>query len=85
MRWMVRKEGLTDEQNDLLDRLNMPERKEPTRFLPPNVVAVIFDGDPFDILSQKITMIEDRQEPEPNSVNDANDLAILAKASSSNE
>lgn len=60
MIWMVRKQGLTDEQNALLDQLNIPERKEPTRHLPDHVVAIVFNGDPLDLVRCKITVIEDR-------------------------
>jgi hypothetical protein len=60
MIWMVRKEGLTEEQNLLLDRWELLERKDQTRYLPEHAVAVVFNGNPLDMLNCKMYVIEDR-------------------------
>jgi len=43
---MVRREGLTAEEETLISRLGIPERVPPSRYLPPNVLAVIFEETP---------------------------------------
>lgn len=47
-RWMVRREGLSAEEEALVSHLGIPERARPSRYLPPNAIAVIFDETPDD-------------------------------------
>lgn len=45
-RWLVRREGLSAEEERGVFRLGLPERIPPSNLLPPNALAIVFDETP---------------------------------------
>lgn len=68
-RWLVRRDGLADHQNEALDALELPERLPRSRYLPARVLALLFEEDHGVAFldGPKLTVIYDaaeRQAPE---------------------